>query len=79
MNSVTGTPVNTVWFCCTLSILLGLLSFAGAEAIGAVFNLSIVGIYIAYSIPIAARFIFENNHRPGPFDLGKFVSKKVIH
>ena len=76
MNRYTKTPVNTVWFCCVLSILLGLLVFAGGQAIGAVFSLSVVGLYVAYSIPIAARFIFENDHKPGPFDLGAWVSGK---
>ncbi|KAF9644428.1 APC amino acid permease [Thelephora ganbajun] len=72
MNSYTKTPVNTVWFCCIISILLGLLAFAGGQAIGAIFALSVVGLYVAYAIPIAARFIFENDHKPGPFDLGRW-------
>ena len=76
MNGYTKTPVNTVWFCCIISILLGLLVFAGEQAIGAVFTLSVVGLYVAYTIPIAARFIFENDHKPGPFDLGVWVSGK---
>jgi len=72
MNNYTKTPVNTVWFCCIFSILLGLLVFAGEQAIGAVFALSVVGLYVAYAVPIAARFIFENDYKPGPFDLGRW-------
>ena len=74
MNDFTGTPVNTVWFVATISTLLGLLSLAGAQAINAVFALSVTGLYVAYSIPIAARFVFKNNFKPGPFSLGIFVS-----
>lgn len=74
MNSYTKTPVNTVWFCCIISTLMGLLAFAGEQAIGAIFSLSVVGLYVAYSIPIAVRFIFENDYKPGPFDLGRGVS-----
>jgi amino acid transporter len=74
MNDFTGTPVNTVWFVAAISILLGLLSLAGTQAINAVFALSVTGLYVAYSIPIAARFIFKNNFKPGPFNLGIFVS-----
>ena len=48
MNAHTGTPVNTVWFTCGFAVLLGLLAFAGAQAINAVFSLSIVALYIAY-------------------------------
>ena len=74
MNGFTGTPVNTVWFVAAVSTLLGLLAIAGAQAIDAVFALSVTGLYVAYSIPIAARFIFNNNFKPGPFNLGIFVS-----
>ena len=77
MNGYTKTPVNTVWFCCILSISLGLLVFAGEQAIAAVFVLSVVGLYIASAIPIAARFIFENDYKPGPFDLGRWVSGRL--
>ncbi|KAH0834008.1 amino acid/polyamine transporter I [Lanmaoa asiatica] len=72
MNSFTGTPVNTVWFVAAVATLLGLLSLAGPQAINAVFSLSVTGLYVAYSIPIAARFIFKNNFKPGPFNLGIF-------
>jgi hypothetical protein len=72
MNSYTGTPVNTVWFCAALSIALGLLVFAGAQAINAVFALSVVGAYFAYSIPIIVRFTGGQTFKPGPFYLGAF-------
>ncbi|KAF9238376.1 amino acid permease-domain-containing protein [Melanogaster broomeanus] len=72
MNSFTGTPVNTVWFVAAVAILLGLLAFAGPEAINAIFAISVTALYIAYSIPIAARFIFTNDFKPGPFSLGVF-------
>ncbi|KAK0214394.1 APC amino acid permease, partial [Armillaria fumosa] len=72
MNSYTGTPVNTVVFDAGFAILLGLLSFAGANAINAVFSVSVISLYVAYSIPIAARFTGENNFQPGPFSLGIF-------
>lgn len=69
--------MNTVWFCCIVSILLGLLAFAGEQAIGAIFSLSVVGAYIAYAIPITARFVFENDHKHGPFDVGRWVSRRL--
>ncbi|CUA75900.1 putative amino-acid permease PB24D3,02c [Schizosaccharomyces pombe 972h-] [Rhizoctonia solani] len=73
MNSYTKTPVNTVWFSVFVSALLGLLAFAGEAAIAAVFSLSVIGLYIAYSIPIGARFLFKgHNYKPGPFNLGAF-------
>ncbi|TFL06889.1 amino acid/polyamine transporter I [Pterulicium gracile] len=73
MNTRTGTPVNTVWFCASWSIVLGLLAFAGeGQAINAVFTISVTALYVAYSIPICARWMGRNEFRPGPFDLGVF-------
>ncbi|KAH9856381.1 APC amino acid permease [Lenzites betulinus] len=72
MNSYTKTPVNTVWFVAAFSILLGLLAFAGDSAINAIFSMSIVALYIAYAIPIAARYLGTNDFAPGPFTLGIF-------
>ncbi|QRV99700.1 amino acid permease [Ceratobasidium sp. AG-Ba] len=73
MNKHTGTPVNTVWFCVGAAALLGLLAFAGVAAIGAVFYVSVIGIYTAYGIPIAVRVAFNDREFiPGPFSLGVF-------
>ncbi|KAG1723441.1 amino acid permease-domain-containing protein [Suillus lakei] len=70
MNGFTKTPVNTVWFVAVISIILSMLSFAGPQAINAIFALSVTALYIAYAIPIVARFVFKNNFKPSPFDLG---------
>ncbi|KAG0694600.1 amino acid/polyamine transporter I [Suillus ampliporus] len=72
MNGFTKTPVNTVWFVAAVSIIFGLLSFAGSQAINAIFSLSVTALYIAYTIPVVARFAFKNNFKPGPFNLGIF-------
>jgi len=74
MNSYTKTPVNTVWFSAICAALLGLLAFAGPAAISAIFSVSVVGLYVAYSIPIVARFAFSstNDFKPGPFYLGRW-------
>ena len=78
MNDYTKTPVNTVIYVAILSLLLGLLAFAGPSATNAIFSLSIVALYVAYAIPIAARFVFKNDFQPGPFTLGRFVSSLII-
>jgi len=70
MNSYTGTPVNTVWFSVVIAALFGALTFAGAQATNAMFAVSIAALYVAYAIPIVARFVFENDFKPAPFDLG---------
>jgi len=70
INSFTGTPVTAVWFVATCAFLLALLSFAGAAAIGAAFTLCVVCQYIAFTVPIAARFLGGKPFKPGPFHLG---------
>jgi len=65
--------VNTVWFVSFWSIAVGLLVFAGDSAATAVFSLSVTALYVAYAIPIAARFMGDNDFEPGPFNLGVFV------
>ncbi|KAL0952584.1 hypothetical protein HGRIS_006840 [Hohenbuehelia grisea] len=72
MNSFTKTPVNTVWFDAIFSAMLGLLVFAGDQAIDAIFELSVVASYTAYAIPVVARFLGDNDFTPGPFSLGIF-------
>ncbi|KIP07828.1 hypothetical protein PHLGIDRAFT_29863 [Phlebiopsis gigantea 11061_1 CR5-6] len=69
MNRHTHTPVNCVWFACAVALLLGLLAFAGPLAIGAIFTLVVTGQYVAYSIPIACRFLGGAPWAPGPFSL----------
>jgi hypothetical protein len=58
-----------------LALALGSLAFAGSAAVSAVFALAVVGNYTAFSIPIAARFVFNNNFKPGAFSLGRFVRR----
>ncbi|KAI6118536.1 hypothetical protein EDD16DRAFT_1707334 [Pisolithus croceorrhizus] len=73
INSFTGMPVNTVWFVIVMAGLLGLLVCAGAGAIDAISTVSITALYVAYAIPMFARFAFDNDFKPGPFNLGFFV------
>lgn len=35
------------------------------------FSLSVTALYIAYGVPIAARFLGSNDFKPGPFNLGR--------
>ena len=46
----------------------------------AVFSISITPLYVAYSIPIAARWIWrkENGWMPGTFSLGAWVSVPIV-
>jgi amino acid transporter len=77
MNERMHTPVHAVLFAAACALLLGLLAFAGPTAINAVFALTVVAAYVAYSIPIIARFAFTNDFKPGPWHLGRWVRDSV--
>ncbi|KAK7059076.1 hypothetical protein VNI00_001700 [Paramarasmius palmivorus] len=70
MNQKTQTPIHAVFFCAFLSLLLGLISFAGPVAITAVFTMSVVCQYIGFVTPIIARFVGGTRFVHGPFNLG---------
>ncbi|KAF7297454.1 GABA permease [Mycena indigotica] len=70
INSRTKTPVHAVIFLAFMTLLLGLLAFAGPLAITAVFTMSIVCQYIGFTTPIVARWVGGQKFIPGPFNLG---------
>lgn len=78
VNPYTHTPVVCVWFCALGAMLLGLFSFASPAAITSVFTMAVVCQYLAYSIPILARFWGGASFRPGPFSLGSYVSPCTV-
>jgi len=55
------------------ALLLGLLVFAGNQAVNAVFSMAITASYIAYTIPVVVRYTGGSEFKPGPFNLGIFV------
>lgn len=59
-----------------MSLLLGLLVFAGPLPINAVFALAVVAGYAAYIPPISLRLFRARTFAPGPFTLGR-ASKPV--
>ncbi|KAI6100282.1 amino acid/polyamine transporter I [Pisolithus sp. B1] len=72
VNKSASAPINAVWFVVICATLLGLLAFAGTQAISAVFPLAISAMYVAYTITIAARWLGDNDFKRGPFHLGIF-------
>ncbi|KLO14661.1 APC amino acid permease [Schizopora paradoxa] len=73
IDSRTRTPVIAVWVCVSGAFLVGLLTFAGAAAINAIFAMGVCAQYLAYGIPIACFALAKgtNRARTGPFTLGR--------
>lgn len=68
VNRHTKTPVNAAWFVIFIGSLLGLLTFASPGAIGAIFSLGAIAIYISFTIPIALKtFSAGSRFKPGEF------------
>ncbi|KAA1473606.1 APC amino acid permease [Dentipellis sp. KUC8613] len=70
VNPHTHTPIYAVWAVVCAGSLLGLLVFAGPAATTAIFSLGVVAQYIAYAVPISARYLGQNDFKKGPFHLG---------
>jgi len=75
INRYTHTPVNTVWFDAACILAIGSLAFASTQAVDAVFTIGITASYVSFATPIATRFAFRNNFKPGPFNLGSMVGR----
>ena len=75
INPHTKTPIYGVWMGAAAALALGLLGFAGSDAITAVFALGVAGQNVAYCIPIVARILSGKRFVHGPFYLGKWVSE----
>lgn len=71
VNHRTGTPTNSIWFCVALSILLAMPALFNATAYLAVTSIAVIGLYIAYVVPVLLRRL-SPDFRPGPWNLGKW-------
>ncbi len=71
VNPRTGTPTNSIWFCVTLSIILAVPSLFSATAYLAVTSIAVIGLYIAYVVPVFLRRLTPD-FAPGPWNLGRW-------
>ncbi len=71
VNPRTGTPTNSIWLCVTLSILLASPALFNATAYLAVTSIAVIGLYIAYVVPVFLRRL-NPEFQPGPWNLGRW-------
>ncbi|KAA8546444.1 hypothetical protein F0562_002817 [Nyssa sinensis] len=65
-------PVNAVWLCAAISIILGLPILKLNVIFSAIISISTIGWVGGYAVPIFARMVMaEENFKPGPFYLGR--------
>src|SRR5579872_1505282 len=72
INPRTRTPTNSIWFAAVGALILGLPYLWNPTAYAAVTSIAVIGLYIAYGIPILLRRLAGNNFQRGPWHLGQW-------
>ncbi|QDY75459.1 amino acid permease [Streptomyces qinzhouensis] len=68
----TRTPVNAVWLAAGCSFALTVPGLWSHTAFAAIVSVNVVGMYLAYGIPIFLRLRLKDDFRPGPWHLGRW-------
>jgi amino acid permease (GABA permease) len=76
INPRTRTPTNSIWLAAVGAFLLGLPYLWNATAYFAVTSIAVIGLYLAYVMPVFLRLRAGDAFRPGPWNLGRW-SKPV--
>jgi amino acid permease (GABA permease) len=72
VNPRTNTPTNSIWLCVAVAIILVLPSLGSYTAYAAVTSIAVIGLYIAYVIPVLLRRLQGKAFQTGPFSLGRW-------
>lgn len=71
VNPRTGTPTNSIWLVTILSIILASPSLVSTTAYLAVTSIAVIGLYIAYVLPVFLRRV-NPDFTPGRWNLGRW-------
>jgi amino acid transporter len=69
INARTRTPTNSIWFAAVGAFILGLPYLWNPVAYSAVTSIAVIGLYIAYGIPILLRRLAGSRFQQGPWNL----------
>lgn len=72
INRRTMTPTNAVWLATAGALLLGLPYLWNATAYAAVTSIAVIGLYIAYVMPVLLRLMRGESFERGPWHLGRW-------
>jgi amino acid permease (GABA permease) len=72
INKRTRTPTNSIWLAAVGAFILGLPYLYSPVAYAAVTSIAVIGLYIAYAIPVLLRLRAGDNFRRGPWHLGRW-------
>ena len=72
INPRTRTPTNSIWFAAVGAFILGLPYLYSPVAYFAVTSIAVIGLYIAYGMPILLRLLAGEKFQRGPWHLGRW-------
>ncbi|HEX6509436.1 MAG TPA: amino acid permease, partial [Chloroflexota bacterium] len=72
INKRTRTPTNSIVFAAVGAFILGLPYLFNSTAYAAVTSIAVIGLYIAYVIPVFLRLLAGDRFVPGPWRLGRW-------
>ncbi|MFI6347946.1 amino acid permease [Streptomyces sp. NPDC050560] len=72
VSSRTRTPVNAVWLAAVCALVLVIPGWWSHTAFTAVVSVNVVGLFLAYAVPIFLRLRLGAEFQPGPWQLGRW-------
>jgi amino acid permease (GABA permease) len=72
INKRTRTPTNSIWFAAVGAFILGLPYLWNPTAYAAITSIAVIGLYIAYGIPILLRLLAGERFQRGPWHLRQY-------
>jgi amino acid permease (GABA permease) len=72
INPRTRTPTNAIWLAAGGAFILVIPYWFNTAAYAAVTSIAVIGLYIAYIIPVFLRVRAGKKFKPGPWNLGKW-------
>src|SRR6202022_3938590 len=72
INKRTRTPTNSIWLAVAGAAILALPAIWNSTAYFAVTSIAVIGLYIAYAIPIFLRLRAGGRFQRGPWHLGRW-------
>ena len=72
INPRTRTPTNAIWLAAGAAFLLGLPYLVNAAAFFAITSIAVIGLFIAYVLPVYLRLRLGGGFEAGPWSLGRW-------
>jgi amino acid permease (GABA permease) len=72
INPRTRTPTNAIWLAAGAAFILVIPYWFNTAAYAAVTSIAVIGLYIAYIIPVFLRVRAGSSFQPGPWNLGRW-------